>query len=57
MAVVAAIGSTQVLHCKEVFQVLISLHSLHLLLLPVTDLHLGRRYIRMYVFPKRSRHR
>ena len=38
MAVVAAIGSTQVFHCKEVFQVLISLHSLHLLLLPVTDL-------------------
>ena len=27
MAVVAAIGSTQVFHCKQVFQVLFSLHT------------------------------
>ena len=38
MAAVAAIGSTQMFYCKEVFQVLISLHSLHLLLVPVTNL-------------------
>ena len=41
MAVVTSIGSTQVFHCEEVFQGLISLHNLHLLLLPVTDLQIS----------------